>query len=313
MAVIWEIERKTPVLTRPTLPCLSHCHAINLLAGCPFECRYCYAQSFRSNPGPGTVLFYSNTFDRLRQELPRKHNRPVCVYFSTACEPFIPYQPVLDMLYDSMKLLLVHGVSLLISTKSSIPSRFLDLFTGYSSSVHVQVGLTTADDSVRRAIEPTAPPVQTRTTTLSCLINAGISAEVRMDPLIPGLTDTEESLSGLCAMIAGCGVTNAAASYLFLRRGNIRRMMVMHNEWSFSDIAEKIFTDRINKYCGHGTIRVPSARYRSESYHRLISLAGEHGITVSLCHCKNPDITSERCHPDYMKRHDEYCQTSLFK
>ena len=53
MAQVTDVERKSDVLKRPSLPCLSEYHTINLAAGCPYKCRYCYAQSFRSNPGQG--------------------------------------------------------------------------------------------------------------------------------------------------------------------------------------------------------------------------------------------------------------------
>ena len=63
------VERKGAVLNHPALPCLAAQHAVNLAGGCPFACRYCYAQSFRGNPGPGKVVFYRNSFELLRREL----------------------------------------------------------------------------------------------------------------------------------------------------------------------------------------------------------------------------------------------------
>ena len=86
MGAVIAVERKTNVLRHPGLPCMAHHYTINLTAGCPFECRYCYAQSFRHNPGPGKVLFYANSLELLRRELPRKRTKPRLVYFSSGCE-----------------------------------------------------------------------------------------------------------------------------------------------------------------------------------------------------------------------------------
>jgi len=55
---------------------------------------------------------------------------------------------------------------------------------------------------------------------------AGVASEVRLDPILPGLTDDESSFDALYTGFADSGVRNAAASVLFLRPavlGCIRR------------------------------------------------------------------------------------------
>ena len=312
MARIIEVCRKSEVLKHPSLPCLSHFHTINLLAGCPYECRYCYARSYRSNPGNGKVLFYCNTFDLLRCELLRKRKRPVLVYFSTACEPFIPHEMVSDVLFSVMKLLLDNNVSLLISTKSPISDRFVNLFAHYPGKISIQVGMTMADDRIRRLLEPNASSVDARLTTLRKLREQGIHTEVRMDPLIPGLTDTEESFSSLCKYISECDISHAAASYLFIRRANYQSMMVRFNGWSFENVFKELYTDRIVQYCGNGTITVPDADYRRRKYGELISIAHEYGITLRLCRCKNSDVTHDNCHFDQIES-EKTLQMELFE
>lgn len=297
MAELIRIDRKSSVLNHPTLPCLSKYHTINLTAGCPYECRYCYAQSFRSYPGPGKIHFYANTLDRLRRELPRKRKRPELVYFSTSCEPFMPYPPILDELFGAMKLLLEDGVFVLISTKSPIPARFLDLFSRHKNLVQVQVGLTTVDDRVRQLLEPNAASVEERLRTLGELVERRVRTDVRIDPLTPELTDTEASLGNLLRAVSKHRVRRAAASYLFLRRANKRRLDVTFGAWSFREMAERLYTDRIERYCGGGTVRIPRRAYRARRYAWLKEAATEHGIRLNLCGCKNPDLTDDCCHP----------------
>ena len=301
MATIIPIERKSAVLKRPALPCLSHWHTINLLAGCPYECRYCYAQSFRSTPAKGTIHFYANTLNILKKELPRKRKKPNIVYFSTACEPFIPDVAVQDVLYGVMRLILEHGITILISTKSKIPKRFLELFSAYPGQVVVQIGLTTVDDKIRSVMESHAGTVKERLNSLESLCRQGIQTEVRMDPLIPELTDQDGSLEALFQTVAACGATSAAASYLFLRQVLWRGMRLSIGDWSFQDIANRIYTHTVNNYCGHGAIRIPDATYRKERYAALKGIAERNGINLRLCHCKNPDITQECCHPPFNK------------
>lgn len=310
--IILNVTRKSPVLKRPALPCLSHYHTINLLAGCPYECRYCYARSFKSNPGNGTVHLYHNTFDLLHGELLRKRKKPGCVYFSTACEPFVPNQLVLDILYNVMKLILDHGITLLISTKSSIPEKFINLFTQFPGMVHVQIGLTTTEEKIRQLLEPNAFSVQSRLESLKALKDNNVSAEIRMDPLIPGLTDTEQSFNMLCKRIAHYGATQTAVSYLFIRRGNFQSMNFSFESWSFQEIEQALYTKIIDKYCGHGSIRIPETEYRLESYKRLKEIADKNGITLRMCGCKNPDLTQDCCHPDMSPQSLRYGQLDIF-
>jgi len=297
MAEVVNVERESNILCHPSLPCLSRYHTINLTAGCPYECRYCYAQSFRSYPGRGRVNFYANTLERLRQELPRKRRKPELVYFSTSCEPFMPCPQILDELFGTMELLLAHGVFILISTKSRVPERFLDLFTAHPGLVHVQVGLTAVDDQIRRLLEPNATSVGQRLTTLEELVGRGIRTEARIDPLIPELSDTETALRNLCRAASERGVQSAAASYLFLRRANVGRLDVRLGAWSFREMAARLYTDRIEHYCGGGAVTVPSRTYRKRHYEQLRQTAASHGIQLNLCACKNPDLTSDCCHP----------------
>lgn len=313
MAQLIKVERKSDPLTRPTLACLSRYHTLNLTAGCPYECRYCYARSFRSNPGAGNVHFYVNTLELLKKKLPNKRKKLEMVYLSTACEPFSPLQEVLEALYGVTKLLLEHGVSLLISTKSDPPDAFLDLFSHYKEHVHIQVGLTTANDEIRSFLEPYAASVESRLQALQRCLERGLNAEVRCDPLIPQLTDTPDSFEKLCQHISQSGVSEAAGSYLFLRRGNFQSMNMSYGDWSFRGMVRDIYTSKIANYCGNSEIRIASSNYRKRSFNALREIATSYGVALRFCRCKNPDITTECCHPLPSKINTPQKQATLFE
>lgn len=291
-----ETERKSPVLNHPSLPCLSRHYTINLTAGCPNRCRYCYAQSFAHHPGWGKVLFYANSLDLLRRELPRKRKRPQLVFFSTACEPFVPDERILSCLYGVMETLLETSVAIRISTKCSVPEDFLLLFARHRELVHVQVGLTTVDDDVRRFLEPRAPSVAQRLANLQNLLRKGINTWVRMDPLTPELTDTEASFRALCREIASCGIARAIASPLFLRPANYGLLRLRYKGWSFGRMARRLYTHRFEDFCAGGTIWLPDTDHRRRKHGELGSIASEHGIDLTFCSCTNPDLTSDVCH-----------------
>jgi DNA repair photolyase len=211
-----------------------------------------------------------------------------------------------------MELLLENDVSLLISTKSRIPDAFLDLFVRHPGKVHVQVGLTTISDRVRELLEPHAAGIADRLHTLRALVDRGVKAEARGDPLIPELTDSQESFESLCRTISECGARSLAASYLFLRRGNYRAMNVEIEGWSFQDMAGRLYTDQIENYCGGGSIRIPDRGYRRIKYAQMKDIAEKYGLKLHLCRCKNPDLISKCCHPQPSTNHGQGVQTDLF-
>ena len=293
---IVEWQRRAAVLGRPKLPCLAPYHTLNLTAGCPNECRYCYAQSYDHHPGWGTVAFYSNMAARLKEEFPRMREKPSMVYFSTASEPLLPVNRILDDMFEIMEFLLARGVPLLISTKGIVQPRFAELFGRYRRMVHVQVGITTVDDSIRATIEPRATTVEERLANCETLLGHGVNVEARLDPLLPGLTDDLSGFDALFSALARRGVRRAVASYMFLRWRIKTPESVKWGDWNFREM-RKMYTHKVTNYCGGGTIRMPSTDYRQQRYVDLVEIAHCHGINVKLCGCKNADITTDCCHP----------------
>jgi len=59
-----------------SLACLSGVASINLTSSCAHSCIYCYSCSYSSRPSEGTVIVYSNLFEKLKSELARKRKIP---------------------------------------------------------------------------------------------------------------------------------------------------------------------------------------------------------------------------------------------
>jgi DNA repair photolyase len=307
---IVEWDRRTDVLGRPTLPCLEHYHTLNLTAGCPNECHYCYAQSYTYRPERGTVAFYSNMLGRLREELPRMRQRPRLVFFSSASEPFLPVDRILHDLYDIMKLLLESGSELLISTKGVVQERFAELFGRYPGKVRVQVGITTLDDTIRETLEPRAATVEQRLANLELLLKYGVGVEARLDPLVPGLTDTPESLTPLIDELARRGVKRASASFLFLRTGVKLPADLAWGRWTAKEM-KRLYTEKVDDFCSGGKITLPSPLYRRARYNDIKAQAALRGLAVRLCRCKNADMTEDCCLGD-LPETEKFGQMTLF-
>lgn len=289
------IERKGRVLTRSTLKCLSQVASINPTLGCVHQCAYCYARGYSFYPGDGTVLVYGNMPEKLKKELSTCRKLPAYVFFSTTCDILQPIPQVLKVTYELIEVLFEYGVGVNLLTKGRIPAKFLQLFSQYKKLVHVQVGITTLERDIQKKIEPYAATPQERLLNIKRLCETGIVPEVKLDPLIPGITDTESNLTALFKEIQGFGVHSACMNYLFLRpqiKKNLCKALgntpflskiLMHyqNGKSMNLLAEK------------SRVVALDVHYRKQAYEQISQWARDFGIDAYVCGCKNPDITEE--------------------
>ncbi|MCB9477901.1 MAG: radical SAM protein [Deltaproteobacteria bacterium] len=298
-------DRKSAILSRPTLPCLKDYHAVNLTAGCPLGCKYCYTQGYANNPGNGRIKFYSNSEERLAEEIRRMRRKPKKVYFSTATDPFLPVAKVLDMQFRVMEMLLKNGISILVLTKAKIPDRFLDLFAEHRDRVEAQIGQTTTDETVRKAIEPNTATAEERLWNISKLIKKGVRTQLRMDPLIPRLTDTEESLRALLHEVSARGCREVAASFLHIRPSHRKPMSITVGSWNFEQVFRDLYTKPARLANGDAAILLPNESYRRERIGVIKRISESLGLSAGFCGCKNPDLGLSQCHPDVMGAGDQ--------
>lgn len=153
--------------------------------------------------------------------------------------------------------------------------------------------------------------MEERLANLELLARHGVTAEARLDPLLPGLTDVDLSLDALFYQLSRRGLRRAAASFLFLRWGIRPPWSLRYGDWTFKEM-RKLYTHKVTDYCGGGTIWLPPTEYRRERFRDMKTLAEAHGIVLHACGCKNADVTHDCCHPQPRRPPDEPLQAGLF-
>ncbi len=286
-------NRRSPVLTPSSLPCLQRLPTINVTRGCSFGCVYCYIQGYPNYPGDDKIVVYQNTADFVKRELKRKRTKPSHIYFSSSSDAFQSCAEVLDVSFETMRIILANGVKLSFLTKGVVGDRFIQLFEKYPGQVCAQVGITSLNDEILTALEPKAASVAARIASAKRLIDAGVQTTARIDPLIPNLTDTTESFSRLLSELHRIGVRSAAASFLFLRPAFARKTID-----AIATLLPNFDTNRWQRQqfkndCGGGIML--DAAERERRFDRFRMLGKEHGIAIRVCGCKNPDHTSGEC------------------
>ena len=285
------------MLTRSSLGCLSGVATVNLTAGCAHGCLYCYARGYSVYAGDGKVRLYVNTATKLRDELRRRRRTPRTVYFSSSSDLFQPVPEVLDLAYDVLELLVNSGTRLAFLTKGSIPRRHMRLLTSHAPLVRAQIGLTTLNQHILKTFEPYAAPAQVRLAHAEELLAAGIPTHVRLDPILPGLSDDRETLDALCASLAEIGIKHIAASPLFLRpviaaslkRGLRDREVLRRLLRAFAS------RERLGIYAGQSSVTALPLQTRRGLFDRVKKAADKHGMETHICACKNPDLAAGCC------------------
>jgi DNA repair photolyase len=292
MVKVIKKHRKPPVLTASAIPCLKQLPTINITQGCALGCTYCYIRSYPGYPGPESIILFENTAAVLRQELKRKRQRPGRVYFSPSSDAFQYAPEVQAASLETMQVLLEQRIEVAFLTKGFIDEPFLDLFRYHPELVHAQVGITSLDRDLWRGFEPRTAPPHRRLQTVRRLRQIGANVTVRLDPLIPDVTDTPDNLEPLLAEIQRAGITFAAASYIFLRAGFGRALSDQLAKYGVNvkTWPQVTFTDG----CGRG--RMIPVEQRRRRFETLTRLGEIHGITIQPCRCKNPSLTHDTCH-----------------
>jgi DNA repair photolyase len=297
MVTVIQTERKSAVLTSSSISCLKHMPTVNLTSGCAHGCLYCYTRSYSNYPGENKVILFKNTLEKLKDELSRKRVKPQAVYFSPSSDLFQPVPEVLALGYSVLEFLFSKGIGIAFLTKGHIPNNTMKLLLNHADKVRAQIGIITLDEDIRRMFEPNTASLRMRLEQMAMLTAGGIATEARLDPILPGLTDTPDTLRSLFSALAKAGVKQVAASALFLRPGilasfqrNILNKAVLQELLSFYRDAK-----RLAIHAEHSTVIALTHAARAEIYEHVRLAARVHGIELLVCACKNPDLSRGAC------------------
>jgi DNA repair photolyase len=184
-------------------------YAINPYLGCAHACVYCYARFMRRMGHKGErwgsfVDAKVNALDRLRVEAPRRSMGNVLL--SSVTDPYQPLERKYELTRGSLELLLERQFPVSILTKSDLVLRDLDIIRKFDT-IEVGFTITAYHDSVRRAFEPGASPVE-----------RSIPTWAFIGPMLPYIT--EDGLEPLLDELAGC-VNRVLIDRLNVKSGNM--------------------------------------------------------------------------------------------
>ncbi|MFN3804421.1 MAG: radical SAM protein [Pyrobaculum sp.] len=248
-------------------------YGLNPYTGCGHKCHYCYITSYIPNafsPRPKERLA-----ERLRRDL-EKIPKGAVVALSNSSDPYTPLEAALGHTRKSLQTLLKGGYKVLITTKSPLVLRDLDILT--RGSVVVQLTVTTLDERLASLLEPGAPKPSARLEAVRRLSEAGIAVGVRVDPIIPYLNDRLDDLEAVIDAAAKAGARHIVASTYKAKGDNLARLAKVIPEraplWREMYFREGTYF--------HGQWYAPR-RYREGVLSAVAHMAKSRGLQFSIC------------------------------
>ncbi len=156
--------------------------------GCSHNCAYCYARSlldFRKmwTPESPAVADFRKIEQKVRKEL-RKGD---VVRLGGMTDCLMPIERKEGVTRRTIELLNDCGVHYLIVTKSDLIGDYAPILD--KDLAHIQVSITSTDNTISRKVEPGAPSPYRRIAAVEKLYFGGFDVSVRLSPFIPQFVD----------------------------------------------------------------------------------------------------------------------------
>jgi len=218
------------------------------------------------------VVVKVNAPELLRHELASKRWKGEHIAMGTNVDPYQRAEGRYRLMRGILEALRDHANPFSILTKGTLILRDLDLLREGASvaDVGTNVSVGFVDRDLWRAIEPGTPAPTSRLEACRKLNEAGVPCGVLMAPIIPFLTDTDESLEATVRTIAESGATHASPIVLHLRTGA--------REWFLAWLGREHpdLVPRYEKLYARGAY-APKA-YQNEVSDRVRALAKRYGV-----------------------------------
>ena len=253
-------------------------YAVNCYTGCEHGCAYCYARFVARFSHPkelwgSFVDVKVNAPDILEREILRK--KAGTVFLSSVCDGWQPLEASHYLTRRCLEILLQHQFPVSVLTKNTLAGRDLDLLAT-SKEAEFGVTVTTLDEKLRNIIEPGSSPSAERLNLLQQAGSRGISTYAFLGPLLPGLSDSEESVARLFDAIKDTGI-----DYFFVDRLNPR-----YGVWqSLRAILEQHFPRLTKAYRRLLYDKKTRAEYSERLSGMVMNLARKRGLDEKMRLC----------------------------
>ena len=202
--------------------------SLNPYMGCAHRCTFCFVRAFEARADRPSDDRYGrsirvkvNVAAVLGRELARRSWQRDLVAVGTATDPYQPAEGHYRLTRACVGRLAEARTPLHLITRGPMIVRDVDVLgeAARRAGASITFSVPTLDHEVWRRTEPgTAPPRQ-RLRALTMLVEAGLDVGVGMAPILPGISDSPESMTAVVRAARAAGATGIWANLLYLRPG----------------------------------------------------------------------------------------------
>lgn len=167
------------------------------------------------------IVVKVNAGEVLRRELSAKSWPGAHLAMGTNVDCYQRAEGRYRLMRDILAALRDHANPFSILTKGTLIARDLDLLKQAAevTSVSVSMSIGFLDEALWRSVEPGTPSPRRRLDVVRRFADEGFRVGVLMAPILPGLTDTAESIDATVAELAAAGAASVVPITLHLRPG----------------------------------------------------------------------------------------------
>jgi DNA repair photolyase len=261
--------------------CTSERMLLNPYNGCANDCVYCYARSypghFKNYREKGLVTVFKD-FDRAVASQLDSLAVASCGYLSPVTDPFQELEDVYGLSQSIVEAFVDRGLPIEFITKSRIPSGVLETMSGQKHSFG-QVSVTTVDEEKRKLLMSGGATSDELWRQVEAIRSSGMHTVVRIDPIIPFITDTVDELIELVKRSCDSGACHIIASVMDIPAGlksYILDRLSPFGSGTVNDLT-RLYNERIGGSLNAGV------NYRKRLFERLRTWCDRMGVTFALC------------------------------
>lgn len=176
------------IMTKSKLPASDY--AVNPYVGCPHRCKYCYAcfmKRFTKHDEEWGEFIDVKNFPTIKN--PQKYNGK-SVFIGSVTDGYNPFEKKYKKTREILKQFINTDAEIIISTKSKLVTRDLDLLKQLKN-VTVAFSINTMDKQFRSDMDR-ASTIQERIEAMKILHDGGIHTVTFISPIFPCITDVYE-------------------------------------------------------------------------------------------------------------------------
>ena len=285
----YEVQARSIISRVPAASRMPFEYTINPYRGCSHACVYCFARNTHTyldldagRDFDTKVVVKVNAPQLLRRELAAPQWTGAHIAMGTNVDCYQRAEGRYQLMRGIIEALRDFANPFSILTKGTLITRDLDLLRQAATQTSVSVSFSVGflDEALWRRVEPGTPSPRRRLDAVRRFADAGFAVHVLMAPILPGITDTEESIDATVAAIAAAGAAGVTPITLHLRPGArewyaawlartqpqlVGRYRALYGRSSYAPKAyQRLISARVAQAARrHGLGRVPASDHRA--------------------------------------------------